>query len=175
MSDVLEVGRHYRNSTGGYEVQAIDGMWATVRYENGTVKRHLLAALQIHWENDQAGAEAAAVASRKAAKPARPRAAKPATPFPAEETNALIADIVRARSAEGRYVTRQTIVEALLADANGRRLIDAAHKALFYRSEEWIAGSMIDQFGKDISRKGSAVRDQFDREQIDNVWAYRPR
>lgn len=176
MSDVLEVGRHYRNSTGGYEVQAIDGMWATVRYENGTVKRHLLAALQIHWENDQAGTEAAAVATRKAAKTAtRPRAAKAATPFPADESNALIADIVRARSAGGRYVTRQAIVEALMADDNGRRMITTAHKALFYRSEEWIAGSMIDQFGKDISRKGSSVRDQFDREQIDNVWAYRPR
>jgi hypothetical protein len=72
-------------------------------------------------------------------------------------------------------VTRQAIVDALLAHPRGRQLIEVAHKGLFYRTEEWIAGSMIDQFAKDLSRKGSPVYNKFEREQIDNVWAYRPK
>lgn len=175
MSETFEVGRQYRNPSGAYEIQSIDGMWATVCYEDGTVKRHLVAALRIHWENDQAGAEAAAVAARKTAKAPRPRAAKPATPFPAEETTGIIARLIRDLSPDGHFVPRQTIVDALLRDPDGKRLVDTAHKALFYRSEEWIAGSMLDQFAKDLTRKGSPVRDRFDREQIDNVWAYRPK
>lgn len=176
MIDTIEVGRRYRNSTGEYELLSIDGMWATVRYEDGQTKRHLLAALKIHWENDQAGVEAAAVAAQKAAKAPRARAPKPVASFPVEETTPLIAGIIRSLTTpDGEYVTRQTIVEALLADPKGKRIVETAHKALFYRTEEWIAGSMLDQFGKDLSRKGSPVRDQFDRDQIDNVWAYRPR
>lgn len=176
MTDTIEVGRRYRNSTGEYELLAIDGMWATVRYADGQTKRHLLAALQIHWENNQAGAEAAAAAAQKTAKAPRVRAPKAAAPFPIDETSALIAAIVRAQTtAEYPYVTRQTIVEGLMADPRGKEIIETAHKALFYRTPEWIAGSMIDQFGKDISRKGSPVRDKFERQQIDNVWAYRPR
>ncbi len=175
MTEPFEVGRHYRNNSGAYEVQSIDGMWATVRYEDGTVKRHLLAALRIHWENDQAGAEAAAAAARKSAKTPRPRAVKPAASFPADETNALIGRLIRELAADGNYVPRQSIVDALLRDPDGRRIVDTTHKALFYRSEEWIAGSMLDQFAKDLTRKGSPIRDQFDKEQIDNVWAYKPR
>lgn len=176
MNQTIEVGRRYRNPTGEYEIVSIDGMWATVRYEDGQTKRHLLAALQIHWENNQAVTEAAAAAAQKTAKAPRVRAPKAASPFPVEETSALIAAIVRAQTtAENPYVTRQTIVEGLMADPRGKEIIDTAHKALFYRTPEWIAGSMVDQFGKDISRKGSPVRDKFDRQQIENVWAYRPR
>lgn len=173
MIDTIEVGRRYRNTTGEYELLAIDGMWATVRYEDGSTKRHLLAALKIHWENDQA---ATAVATQKAAKPTRVRKAKPAAAFPVEETNAIIASLIRllATPDEG-YVTRQDIVQALLADPQGKTLVDNAHKNQFYRTEEWIAGSMLDQFGKDITRKGSPIFNQFDREQIDNVWAYKPK
>jgi hypothetical protein len=176
MIDTIEVGRRYRNSTGEYELLSIDGMWATVRYEDGQTKRHLLAALKIHWENNQAESEAAAVAAQKAAKTTRTRAPKPVAPFPVEETTPLIAGIIRSlTTADGEYVTRQAIVEALLADPRGKQLVDKVHKDQFYRTQEWIAGSMLDQFGKDLSRKGSPVRDQFDREQIENVWAYRPR
>ena len=175
MTDTIEVGRRYRNPTGEYEILSIDGMWATVRYEDGTTKRHLLAALQIHWDNDRAGSEAAAAAAQKTAKTPRVRAPKPPQPFPIDETSTLIGQLVRTLSADGQYVTRQVIVEALLADARGSQLIETAHKNLFYRSQEWIAGSMIDQFGKDLTRKGSPVREQFEREQIDNAWAYRPR
>lgn len=176
MTDTIEVGRRYRNSTGEYEILSIDGMWATVRYEGGETKRHLLAALQIHWENDQAGVEAAAAAAQKAAKAPRVRAPKPVASFPVEETTPLIAAIVRSLTTpDGQYVTREAIVASLMADPRGKQIVETAHKALFYRTPEWIAGSMIDQFGKDLSRKGSPVRDQFDREQIDNVWAYRPK
>jgi hypothetical protein len=178
MTDTIEVGRRYRNSTGEYELLSIDGMWATVRYENGETKRHLLAALQIHWENDRSSAEAAATAAQKAAKTPRVRAAKPAAPFPIEETTPLVAGLIRelaAANGNGAPVGRQAIVEALLANPQGRQLIEATHKGLFYRSEEWIAGSIIDQFAKDLSRKGSPVYHQFDREQIDNVWAYKPK
>ncbi len=176
MTDTIEVGHRYRNPAGEYEIMAIDGMWATVRYEDGMTKRHLLAALKIHWENNQAGAEAAALAAQKTAKAPRVRAPKAAAPFPIDETSGLIAAIVRAKSlADDPYVTRQTIVEGLMADPRGLEIITTAHKALFYRTPEWIAGSMVDQFGKDISRKGSPVRDKFDRQQVDNVWAYRPR
>lgn len=176
MSDTIEVGRHYRNASGEYEILSIDGMWATVRYENGETKRHLLAALQIHWENDQAGAEAAAAAAQKTARAARARPVKPVSSFPVEETTPLIAEIIRSRTTVGGdYVTRKDIVDALMADPRGAEIIATTHKALFYRTPEWIAGSMLDQFGKDISRKGSPVRDKFEREQIENVWAYRPR
>lgn len=174
MTDAIEVGRRYRNPTGEYEILSIDGMWATVRYEDGTTRRHLLAALQIHWENDQVEAEAAAAAAQKSAKAPRARAPKAAQPFPIDETSVLIGGIVRSLSTEGQFVTRQAIVEALLADPRGNQLVTAAHKDLFYRTEEWIAGSMLDQFGKDLTRKGSPVREQFERQQIDNVWAYRP-
>lgn len=175
MSETIEVGRRYRNSGGEYEILSIDGMWATVQYESGETKRHLLAALQIHWENDQAQATAAA-AQQKAARPTRAPRPKAEPPFPADRTNALIAELLRAMTtSDGHYVTRQAIVEALMADPRGAEIIATTHKALFYRTPEWIAGSMLDQFGKDITRKGSPVRDKFEREQIDNVWAYRPR
>ena len=175
MSDTLEVGRRYRNASGEYEIQAIDGMWATVRYEDGTVKRHLTAALKIHWENDQAETEAAAAAARKTAKAPRVRATKTATPFPVDETTPLIARLIREQAAGGEFITRQAILEALLADPDGRGIVETVHKALFYRTEEWIAGSILDQFAKDVERKGSPVYNQFDRQQIDNVWAYKPK
>lgn len=173
----IEVGRRYRNSTGDYEILSIDGMWATVQYDSGETRRHLLAALQIHWENERAGAEAAAAAAQKtAAKTTRTRAPKPPAAFPIDETAGLIAGIIRDRTtAGGAYVTRAAIVEALLADPRGGELVAIAHQGLFYRTPEWIAGSMIDQFAKDLTRRGSPVREKFEREQIDNVWAYRPR
>lgn len=175
MSETIEVGRRYRNSSGEYEILSIDGMWATVQYEGGETKRHLTAALQIHWENDQAQAVATA-AQEKAARPARTRQPKAQSPFPADETNAIIAELLNTMTtSDGQYVTRQAIVEALMADARGAEIISTTHKALFYRTPEWIAGSMLDQFGKDITRKGSPVRDKFEREQIENVWAYRPK
>jgi hypothetical protein len=173
MTDAIEVGRRYRNPTGEYELLAIDGMWATVRYDDGQIRRHLLAALQIHWENDQA---ASAVATQKAVKPTRVRKAKPTAAFPIDETDVLIASLIRSLvDPSGNYLPRQDIVTALLADPQGRTLVDNVHKNQFYRTEEWIAGSMLDQFGKDLSRKGSPVYNQFDREQIDNSWAYRPK
>lgn len=176
MTDSIEVGRRYRNSTGEYELIAIDGMWATVRYETGVEKRHLRAALQIHWENDQAGTEAAAAAAQKAAKAPRVRAPKPPAAFPIEETTPMVAAIIRNLSTpDSPFVGRQAIVEALLRDPRGGEIVATAHKALFYRTPEWIAGAMIDQFSKDLTRKGSPVRDQFIREQIDNVTAYRPK
>ncbi len=174
MSATLEVGRRYRNASGEYEIEAIDGMWATVRYDDGTVKRHLLAALQIHWENDQAGSEAAAAAARKSAKASRPRAAKPA-PFPADQTTPLVARLIRDLATGDDYVSRQATIDALLADAEGRRIVDETHRSLFYRTEEWIAGSILDQFAKDLERKGSPVYNQFERQQIDNVWAFKPK
>lgn len=176
MTDTIEVGRHYRNASGEYEILSIDGMWATVRYQGGETKRHLLAALQIHWENDQATVEAEAAAAQKTARAARARPVKHAAPFPAEETSPLIGEIINSLTTPGgNYVTRQEIVGALMADPRGAAHVEKTHKALFYRTPEWIAGSMIDQFGKDITRKGSPVRDKFEREQIENVWAYRPR
>lgn len=176
MSDTIEVGRRYRNSTGEYEIESIDGMWATVRYEGGETKRHLLVALQIHWDNERAVVEAAAAAQKAAEKTVRTRTPKPAAPFPIDETSSLIAGIIRAKTtAGGEFVTRQTIVEALLADPRSSELIETAHKGLFYRTPEWIAGSMIDQFSKDLTRRGSPVREQFDREQIENTWAFRPK
>jgi hypothetical protein len=63
----------------------------------------------------------------------------------------------------------------LLADPQGKALVDKVHKDQFYRTEEWIAGSMLDQFGKDLTRKGSPVYEKFERDQIDNAWAYRPK
>lgn len=176
MIDSIEVGRRYRNSTGEYELLAIDGMWATVRYESGETRRHLLAALQIHWENDQAGVEAAAAAAQKAAKAPRARAPKAPAAFPVEETTLLVAAVIRNLAApDNHFVPRQAVVEALLRDPRGGELVAIAHKSLFYRTPEWIAGSMIDQFTKDLTRKGSPVRDQFVREQIDSVMAYRPK
>jgi hypothetical protein len=164
MTNDIEVGSHYRNPTGEYEILEIDGMWATVRYEDGSTKRHLLAALKIHWENNQAAVAAATP------KP------KPASPFPVDETAELIASIIRLlTTSEGVFVPRQDIVNALLSDPRGKELVDKVHKDQFYRTEEWIAGTMLDQFAKDLERKGSPVYQQFDREQKDNTWAYRPR
>lgn len=176
MNESMLVGGHYRNPTGAYEIIAIDGMWATVRYEDGTEKRHLIAALQIHWENNQADAAAAAAAAQKSARAPRQRAPKPPAAFAPAETSALIAAIIRRLCADTtNFATRQEIVDALLADPVGLSLVEAAHKQLFYRTPEWIAGSMLDQFGKDLTAKNGVYRDQFDREQIENVWAYRPR
>jgi len=171
---IFEVGRRYRNPAGEYEILAIDGMWATVEYDSGQTKRHLLSALQIHWENEQAAQTIAAVAAA-AAKPTRTRAAKPPAPFPIDETDRLVAGIINAHTTPGGdYVERKTIVEALMADPRAAELIATAHKGLFYRTPEWIAGSMIDQFAKDLTRRGSPVRDKFERDKIDNVWAFRP-
>ncbi|MBK8909210.1 MAG: hypothetical protein IPM60_15410, partial [Rhodospirillales bacterium] len=87
MSNTIEVGQRYRNSTGEYEIVSIDGMWATVRYESGETKRHLLVALQIHWDNERAVVEAAAAAQKTAGKTPRTRAPKPPAPFPIDETS----------------------------------------------------------------------------------------
>ncbi len=176
MPTTFEVGNRYSNPTGEYELLAIDGMWATVRYQDGSVKRHLLAALKIHWENNQAALAAAAPKTSKAARATRARKAKPASPFPIDETDALIASLIRLLTTpDGHFATRQTIVEALLADPQGREIVEKVHKDQFYRTEEWIAGTMLDQFGKDLERKGSPVYRQFDRAEIDNTWAYRPK
>lgn len=167
----FEVGQRYRNPSGEYLIVEIEGMWATVEYESGQIKRHLLSALKIHWENEQAAAAAAPPAP--ATRATRSRAAK--SPFPIEETNRLISRIINSGTKAGEeYLTRETIVAALMADPRGGALIEAAHKGLFYRTPEWIAGSMIDQFNKDLMRRASPVFNKFEREKIDNVWAFRP-
>ena len=101
-------------------------------------------------------------------------AAKPAT-FPADQTTPLVARLIRDLATGDDYVSRQATIDALLADAEGRRIVDETHRSLFYRTEEWIAGSILDQFAKDLERKGSPVYNQFERQQIDNVWAFQPK
>ena len=86
MPQPLESGHRYRNSYGEYELVSIDGMWATVRYDSGQVKRHLLAALEIHQRNaDRNLAAQSAAAPPKAARarqtsPRAPRAYSPLRP-----------------------------------------------------------------------------------------------
>ena len=132
MTQPLEIGRRYRNSNGEYELVNIDGMWASVRYDNGRETRHLLAALEIHQRNADAGIAAAAAARTTAAKAptrARPAAAKrrPATPLQASDFRRDVAGTSwRSRDGFGGLIMQQ------LADRTGR---DFRSHAVFRRAQ----------------------------------------
>lgn len=111
--------------------------------------------------------------------PPAPRARRPQPDrdryFRVDETSPLIAELIRRHApADGSYLTRQEIVQFILADPRGRANVDKAIERGINRTPAAAAGNMVDHFSKDITNRTSEFTGRFDRRKIGGMWAYRP-
>jgi hypothetical protein len=73
------------------------------------------------------------------------------------------------------FVTHDELVDALLKDAVGIRLIERACEADGgAKSKGWWASNMVQWFSQRITEEKSDYRMQFERKSIGGAWAYRP-
>ncbi len=97
--------------------------------------------------------------------------------FTHAEVFPVIARLVRALSgSKCCWVTHAELVAALMADADGRRLIDGAMAFATEgnKAAEWWAGNMIAWFSQRIKIGVSDYADDFELEMRPDGYAYRP-
>ena len=74
-----------------------------------------------------------------------------------------------------QFITAQDIAVQLLQDAEGRRLVEAAHEQQDEKqSLEWLASNMVSWFSQRITVGESEWVRAFQRTRIDGLWAYKP-
>lgn len=94
--------------------------------------------------------------------------------FSEEDIAPIIADVIRERHAEsGDYVKHRRLVEALLEHAEAREQIESAVKKRGHTEKQW-ASWMVQSFSAAMTAERLPIDDSFERERIDNQWAYRP-
>src|SRR6266536_2648138 len=97
--------------------------------------------------------------------------------FSQEDVFPIIARLIQAlHQTQGDYVPHGDLVDALLKDAMGKALVDAALAAdTAEKSKEWWASNMVQWFSERITENKSAYQSQFERKKIKGAWACRPR
>jgi len=73
------------------------------------------------------------------------------------------------------FVCHDEIVQGLLNDPVGKKLVDAACQKQLFRSPKWMAGNMIAWFSQRITVGESEYAGEFERIKIGNEWAYKPK
>lgn len=96
--------------------------------------------------------------------------------FSHEDAFPLIARLIRERSArEGGFVSHDELVDALMADPSGAKLIEAAAA---YPENKWSAfqwaSNMVAWFSQRITQESSDYAAEFERESRPDGYAYRP-
>lgn len=88
----------------------------------------------------------------------------------------VIARIIeQAHREHQRFITAQEIAAQLLADDEGRNLVEAAREQQGEKqSLEWLATNMVSWFSQRITVGQSDWERAFDRTKIDGLWAYKP-
>lgn len=94
--------------------------------------------------------------------------------FSEEEVAPIIAEVIRERSAEsGDYVKHRKLVEALLEHPEVRPQIESAVEKRGHTEKQW-ASWMVQSFSAAMTAERLPIDDKFERERIDDQWAYRP-
>lgn len=99
------------------------------------------------------------------------------TTFDQDDVFPVIARLIETRHAQhGGFVSSREIAEALLVDQEGRRAVEEAQRRQDERkSLEWTASNMVAWFSQRITEGESEWGDKFERQQVDGVWAYKPK
>lgn len=121
--------------------------------------------------------EAATISLAEAAtEPARKKASRATqeSAFSEEEVSPIIAGIIRDRYGEsGDYVKHRDLVQAMLAHPEAREQIDSAVDKRGHSAKQW-ASWMVQSFSAAMTADRSDFEEAFERERIDDQWAYRP-
>lgn len=177
MIDQFTPGEWYNDGKRTYQVIAIEDHRLIVQYQGESEPVRRLISVQASLAQPMDGPELppAATPSRRS-RAAKPKAEKTQPALQTEITSPYIAGLIRRRSAEtGDYVTHEDLVGMILADPEGKALIDDAIKAGNSDKADVIAANMVDHLSARITNQTSEFTDQFDRIKIGRQWAYKPR
>ena len=118
----------------------------------------------------EATVEAPAASSKKSKSDGRTQESA----FSEEEVAPIIAEVIRQRSGQsGDYVKHRKLVEALLEHPEARPQIESAVEKRGHTEKQW-ASWMVQSFSAAMTAERLPIDDKFERERIDNQWAYRP-
>lgn len=96
--------------------------------------------------------------------------------FNHDEVFPLIARlIVQGPSDDSGFVDHETIVSALLSDADGSAIVDRARSMSSLPDRRGVASNMVAWFSQQITVGRSRWAEFLDRERRSGVWAYRPK
>lgn len=97
------------------------------------------------------------------------------TTFDQDDVFPVIARLIESLHAQhGGFVRSNDLAAALLQDEEGRRAIEEAQRRQDeVKPLEWIASNMVAWFGQRITADASSWSEKFEREKIDDRWAYK--
>lgn len=178
MIDQFLPGEWYNDGKRTYQVIAIEDHRLIVQYQGEAEPVRRLISVQASLVQPMDGPEPAApaaVAGRRG-RAAKPKVEKTQPTLQTEITSPYVADLIRRRSAEtGDYVTHEDLVALILADPQGKALVDDAIQRGNSDKPAVIAANMVDHLSARITNQTSEFTDQFDRKKIGRLWAYKPR
>ena len=73
------------------------------------------------------------------------------------------------------FVFHEEIVQGLLNDPVGKKLVEFAYQKKNSHSREWWAGNMVAWFSQKITAGEYKPGNEFERKQIHNNYAYKPK
>lgn len=177
MTQLFEVGGHYRTYQSEYEVLDLEGDKMTVRFTDGTEQRLTVAVQERIWQQvsrEMAEAPEPVIASASTRRVRRKTTSRPDVAYQLADTPPIVARVIRnAYSHTGEWVSHDEIIAGLLADHDGRALIDKAHAINADQSPQAIAGRIKAWFGRQFGMAGSKYARQFERSPS-QPYGYRP-
>lgn len=94
--------------------------------------------------------------------------------FSEDDVAPIIAEVIRAQYAEsGDYVKHRKLVKAMLEHPEAREQIESAVEKRGHTEKQW-ASWMVQSFSAAMTAERLPIDDKFERERIDDQWAYRP-
>lgn len=94
--------------------------------------------------------------------------------FSEDDVAPIIAEVIRSQYAEsGDYVKHRKLVKAMLEHPEAREQIESAVEKRGHTEKQW-ASWMVQSFSAAMTAERLPIDDKFERERIDNQWAYRP-
>lgn len=114
-------------------------------------------------------AEAATEPAKK-----KSRSSSQESAFSEEEVSPIIAGVIREQYAEsGDFIKHRDLVKALLEHPKMAQQIDGAVEKRGHSRKQW-ASWMVQSFSAAMTADRSDFEDAFERERIDDQWAYKP-
>lgn len=177
MIDQFTPGEWYNDGKRTYQVIAIEDHRLIVQYQGEPEPVRRLISVQASLAQPMDGPEPPpAPPSTRRSRAAKPKAEKTQPALQTELTSPYVAGLISRRSAEtGDYVTQDDLVGLILADPEGKALIDDAIQSGNSDKPAVIAANMVDHLSARITNQTSEFTDRFDRIKIGRQWAYKPR
>ncbi len=129
--------------------------------------------VKAHREEEALAVEAT-VKSASSAKKRKSSSGTQESAFSEDEVAPIIAEVIRAQYEErGDYVKHRKLVEAMLEHPEAREQIESAVEKRGHSEKQW-ASWMVQSFSAAMTAERLPIDDKFERERIDDQWAYRP-